>query len=369
MKIEIFRAGTQTDSAGVSRDWTEADLDTIASSYDPKNHEAPICLGHPKDNAPAWGWVKSVSREGSRLFAEIGDLVSEFSTMLDKKMFKKRSISLYPDLKLRHVAFLGAQPPAVKGLEDFAFADSGALTIDFMEWDSAYGFNNVGRLMQGFRDWIIETKDAATADRLLPQYDIDYLKSLRAESKDAFAYEETSKGDSTMETKDQVTTNAEFAEQLATLTTNVTALTARAVSAEAEVATLKKEKRSSELSQFADRMVNAGKLTPAGKAGAIAIMESLDGQAEANFTEGEGAAAKTVKKTPLKIFQDGIESAAPQITFGEFATKKGAVPAPADDKLAQLTRAEVLAHPELSYGEAGKRVLANNPDLNIAVEI
>jgi hypothetical protein len=124
MWIPVFRTGTWTDSQGRTRVWTEQDLDEIVRRYNPAEHEAPVVIGHPKDNAPAWGWVEALKRQGRVLYAKLRDLAPEFVQMLKKKMFKKRSISLYPDLTLRHVGFLGAQPPAVKGLPDVAFSEA-----------------------------------------------------------------------------------------------------------------------------------------------------------------------------------------------------------------------------------------------------
>lgn len=119
--IAVFSAGTHTDSAGKSRTWTEADLDGIVASYDPNVHEAPIVIGHPRDNSPAWGWVEGLRREGGVLYARLGRLVPEFVQMIKKGMFKKRSVSLYADGRLRHLGFLGAKAPAVKGLPDISF--------------------------------------------------------------------------------------------------------------------------------------------------------------------------------------------------------------------------------------------------------
>ncbi len=69
IKIAIARTGTFTDSAGREQKFTEADLDSIAASYDPKKSEAPLVFGHPTTDAPAYGWVESLKREGEKLFA------------------------------------------------------------------------------------------------------------------------------------------------------------------------------------------------------------------------------------------------------------------------------------------------------------
>ena len=126
MEMEIFSTGTHTSKNGITKTYTEADLDNIVNSYNPEYHEAPITIGHPSDNSPAYGWVQSLKRNGEKLIATVSDLLPEFKEMLEKKLFKKRSISLYPDGSLRHIGFLGALPPSVKGLKNLSFGDDEA---------------------------------------------------------------------------------------------------------------------------------------------------------------------------------------------------------------------------------------------------
>lgn len=368
-KVEIFRAGKQTDSAGNVRDWTVADLDTIASKYNPEFHEAPVCLGHPKDNAPAWAWVKKVTREGQSLFAEIGDEAPEFSELLQRKMFKKRSVSLYPDLSLRHLAFLGAQPPAVKGLKDFAFAEAGKgepITLDFADYSTVWAFRSAGNLLQGLRDWVIETKDKETADRILPQYDIDNLKTIQAEEKGLYTEEtdmDTKELEAALATEKTARLAsdakvADFGEKLATEQGKTAALTA-------EVAAMKAAAQDKEFSDFAEGLVKVGKLLPADKAATITIMKTLASQAPIDFAEGD----KMVKKAPVDIYKARLEAGPKLIEFGETATKGGAVPAKDADKLTALTNEKVKANPGMTFGEAGKKVLEEHPELNVSVEI
>lgn len=140
-EVHIFKAGTQTSAQGVTREFTKNDLSEIASSYDPNVHEAPIRIGHEdNDKVPAWGWVKGVKVKGDELFAEIdfSPLAKEY---IQNGLYKKVSASFYsPESKinpepgkwsLRHVALLGAQPPAVKGLKSFAYEESDDGIVDF----------------------------------------------------------------------------------------------------------------------------------------------------------------------------------------------------------------------------------------------
>ena len=140
-EVHIFKAGTQTSAQGVTREFTQNDLRQIANSYKPDVHEAPIRIGHEdNDKVPAWGWVKGVKVKGDDLFAEV-----DFSPMAEEYikngLYKKVSASFYsPDSKinpepgkwsLRHVALLGAQPPAVKGLKGFAYEEGDDGVLDF----------------------------------------------------------------------------------------------------------------------------------------------------------------------------------------------------------------------------------------------
>ncbi len=146
--IAVFRTGVHTDSKGNTRTWTESDLNNIVQKYDPSYHEAPIVIGHPKDDAPAYGWVKSLKHVGGVLFAKFRDIVPEFAEMVNKGLFKKRSVSLYPDGTLRHIGFLGALPPAVKGLPIFAFADNSGLMIEFSEPGHSEIKEEIDRLLE-----------------------------------------------------------------------------------------------------------------------------------------------------------------------------------------------------------------------------
>jgi hypothetical protein len=127
--IEVFRVGRHTDSGGNTQDWTFKDLEKIASSYNPQEHEAPIVIGHPETDSPAYGWIEALKVEGEKLLAKPGQLVEQFKDWIRKGLYKKVSIALYPDLTLRHVGFLGAMPPAVKGLQDIRFQEKGKFTI------------------------------------------------------------------------------------------------------------------------------------------------------------------------------------------------------------------------------------------------
>jgi hypothetical protein len=141
-EIEIFKVGNQVDNEGRARAFPVAVVVAMAAAYSPARHEAPLTLGHPADNLPAYGWVKSLrATADGRLMMRAGDVVPEFSEAVKAGRYKKRSASFYPpnapnnpvpgSWYLRHVAWLGAQVPAVKGLADVNFNAAGDGAVCF----------------------------------------------------------------------------------------------------------------------------------------------------------------------------------------------------------------------------------------------
>lgn len=143
--IEILKVGTFTPMKGNPVSFTQDDLEHIASSYDPAKFEAPLVIGHPKTNNPAYGWISRLYTKGDTLLAEVRDLAPEMAELIKGKHYKKISASLYsPDSPnypvtdgkhyyLKHVGLLGAEAPAVKGLASVGFADDEAGILFFSD--------------------------------------------------------------------------------------------------------------------------------------------------------------------------------------------------------------------------------------------
>src|SRR5574338_529653 len=134
MKFEIFKTGTHTSDKGIQKEYSLDDLNFIAQSYNPTEDEAPIVIGHPIDNSPAYGWVSSLEvTEDGKLVADAPDekLHPDFLSAVQEGRYKKRSISLTPEGKLRHIGFLGGAAPAVKGLADIQFSQPSSTVIEF----------------------------------------------------------------------------------------------------------------------------------------------------------------------------------------------------------------------------------------------
>lgn len=133
-RVHVFTAGPQISAQGVERDFTPDDLQQVVESYDPQTHEAPLVIGHSGDNdsVPSFGWVKKLVRNGEKLYADV-DFTDTAKDLVKDGHYRKVSISFYSPnspinphegkWSVRHLALLGASPPAVKGLEPFSFSE------------------------------------------------------------------------------------------------------------------------------------------------------------------------------------------------------------------------------------------------------
>ena len=124
MLCHILKTGTFKDSKGNEHTFTTSDLDKIVDRFENNHNRVPICVGHPKTNSPAYGWFNSVKRIGENLYCDFKNVQKEFKNAVKKGLFQNRSISLDNDLNIRHLAFLGGQAPAIKGLEEFCFEEA-----------------------------------------------------------------------------------------------------------------------------------------------------------------------------------------------------------------------------------------------------
>ncbi len=146
--IPLFKPGTHIDMGGQQLTFSESDLAATVAAYDPAKHEAPLCIGHPKHDAPAYGWVQSMQMASDGPEAIPHQVNADFAELHKSGAFKKVSASFYPPASphnpvpgvyyLRHIAFLGAQPPAIKGLRPVEFAeDADCITVEFSEAEAA----------------------------------------------------------------------------------------------------------------------------------------------------------------------------------------------------------------------------------------
>ena len=288
--IQVFRPGRHVDASGQALEFSAADLRATAAAYDPAVHEAPLVVGHPTQNGPAYGWDAALAfaEPTATLDATPAQVEPQFAELVRAGRFKRVSASFYtPDSPanpkpgayyLRHVGFLGAQPPAVKGLRpaEFGEDEAGVITVDFSQ------------------------------EPAMPETD----------------------------------RTAEFAERERQLTEQATALEAR----QAEIAA--REQRLAEQEQarhradclsFAEGLIKEGRVLPRERQGLVALLAGLSGEPHADFAE-EGAADKP--QTSADWLRGFLSRLPVQVDFSErTGAGAGDVNAkPADAEIARKAR-------------------------------
>jgi hypothetical protein len=320
--IEIFRGGKVTDTAGVEHDGDDL-IEKAIRTFNASEHEPPVVVGHPKDDAPAYAWVaglKDAVRDGRKvMLAKFRQVAEPFADMVSQGRFKKRSAAFYPDGRLRHVGFLGAAPPAVKGLADMDFADiDDAVVFEFAEV-RPWTWGAIADTFRRIRDWLIETQGREVADSVIPTWETETIdeERRRAESPDA-------EGDEPMEYT------------------------------EADIEKIRQEEREKAEREFAEReaqkaqesaraankawlegKVSDGTIPPVvAKMGVVEFMDTLAVEGEFQFTENGGKKAPAVwfKEFLTELFEGKFGA-----LFSEFATKDRATDGADTDVIPDLT--------------------------------
>ncbi|MDB0571451.1 hypothetical protein LBW59_11790 [Ralstonia solanacearum] len=151
MRICIYRNGGRSSIGTATCSPTGAELARTARSYSTDLHEAPVSIGNPEHDAPAFAWVHRLEATSDALFAELHQVDPTFHTMHREGRFSHLAAAFYqpgspsnpaPGVwSLRHVAFFGAPPPAVSGLRTSQFCDGGARVFAFNFSESHFGMN------------------------------------------------------------------------------------------------------------------------------------------------------------------------------------------------------------------------------------
>lgn len=343
-RIHIAKPGTFIAESGEQITLTKQDLVQLAAGFDPAKSRAPLVIGHPKLNAPAYGWTHSVEADAEgNVFAVPKQVNADFSEMVKAGSFKTVSSSLYPPKHpsnptpgqwyLRHVGFLGAQPPAIKGLQEVEFAEGGdtAVTmpaVDLSEMQTASALWTVGRMFRALRDWMIAERGLDAADKVLSNWDVAGLEEAsRAATADANAEMSTSFAEQrAAAAKTQTATQEpavskeaiDLAEGQKKLKAENDALDARAAAVAAGEKALA-DKAAAEhkagLANFADGLIAEGRLLPAHKAVVVELATALDATTVVEFGEGDGKTSAT----KLEAFKGFLKNQPVVVPLGEAA--------------------------------------------------
>ena len=324
--FEIFRTGDHRTSAGAAFAADAALLQDIADNYNASVSEAPIVVGHPKTDAPAYGWIESFSVDGDRLVAHPRQVEAQFAQMVEDGRFKKRSISLYPPTAAsnpvpgthypRHVGFLGAAAPAISGLRDVEFAAGETVEIavefaaptahrpaDFMAED---GLRDIERGLSAFQSMIWALKSFLKIGKPEPD---DAAFTAAQPGPATPAHRAPAPRTITAPVKETHVDTADFQQATQKLDADRAALDRDRTEFAAQVAASRKV----EDAALVDGLVEQGRIAPGARDGIVDFMATLDADDAVEFSQGKD----TVNQTPRDWFRDLLGTTKPVIDFSE----------------------------------------------------
>lgn len=325
--LAVFAPGTHTAMDGRTITFTPEDCIDLANSYDPSVSEAPFVIGHPSLTAPAYGWAERLEYRDGIVYAAPRQVNPAFAEAFNAGSYKKRSLSIYqPDspgnpkpghFYARHVGFLGAIPPGVKGLPDAQFAeasgDNGPLEFA-LPWEA----DNLANLFQSIRDWVIQETTIEQADSIIPQWRIQSILDSATDERKSISPLAYAEGTNVDPNKKTTSTATDFAER-------ETALAAREarLAADEEVARTRKleEKRTATVA-FADGLVKGGSILPRQKTAIVEVLMNLS-QEPLSFSEGE----TTISQSPEALLREILSTKPAVVNFSE---KTGTADDPVD---------------------------------------
>ena len=379
--IDVCRAGTWRDMAGRDVAIDEARLDRIVAAHaaaDP----APVVVGHPEADAPAFAWIDGLRRSGDRLQAKLRDIAPAFREAVETGRYAGRSIALNGDT-LRHLGFLGGRAPAVPGLAPTQFATAPDSVVQFADAAMLAGpveraaFDAIARTLRGLRERIIARDGQDAADATVPQWEIETVADAAAlppaaadeppafsssRARDPAGARDTDARDDNPDDNGQEgvmpKTEAELAAESDALDQRKSALDERETTLATQAADLAaREAKQAAAARLAAAEaalkphVEAGRVLPAEKAGLAALLASLpDGDdAALSFAAADGNGE--VSEAPRAIFDRFLAALPGRVDYRTRAG--GAAPAPqADDAAAIAAEARALRASEAEKGNA-----------------
>ena len=305
-KVEVFRPGTFRAMNGRDYSFSADDVSAIAEGYDANKAPAPVVVGHPRHDDPAFSWARGFEvNQAGTLVAELDDLAPEFVSAVEEGRYRKVSMRLFaPDAPNnpspgsyypRHIGFLGGAAPAVSGLAPVQFAeadDAELVEIEFVE----PALEDVATIFRRLREFIIEKFSRDEADNAVPEYLIRWVD-------DAADEPSTTSGPGFSGGSPRRFTDPAKKED--PMSGDDAALKTR----EADLDKRERALAHAENVSFAEDLVDKNRLLPAQKDGVVALLDEL-----ATHTDTEVAFSddgKDRKLSPIELFKD-ILSAQPE---------------------------------------------------------
>lgn len=373
--LHIFKPGRHVTVAGEAIEFSETDLQATARAYDPKKHKAPLVKGHPAVDKPAHGWAGALSATERGLFAAPEKVEPEFAEEVRAGRWGKVSAKFYRPTDannpvpgvwyLRHVGFLGAQPPAVKGLDEPEFAEddgcvcfSEPLEVAFGEWTAMTN----ATLWRQLREFLVAKFGMEDADRVIPNYsvrdiEIDAAEEInrnQAARGQAPAFGEG--GEPSADTNSNPNPQQEHSvteQEAARLREENAAQQRQIEDLQAAQATQRQKEVLADNTAFAEGLAREARIPAAMVAQVAAIGAQLQATPDVAFGEGDA-------RMPLHgVFRELLSALPKQVEFSEQATRDRAAGAGADD---------IDVDPAFAEGAAPERLEQHRKALKYAKE-
>lgn len=334
--IHISRPGKFKSAEGVDIEITPAILAEVAQTYDPAKFEAQLVIGHPSMDAPSFGGVRALSFGSDGLQAD-AEPTDDARDLVSKRHFKSVSASFYTPAApnnptpgkwhLRHVGLLGAAAPAVKGLRalSFAEAEEGVLTFGDLP---AYAGLTVAGMFRSLRDWLLAEKGQDVADRVLPDWQVEGLRSMSQSAAEPDEETEPQGGTPALsfaEPGKAATSSQPARQENASMSKTPEQWQAELDAANAKLSDLQAaekkravDARHAEHLSFADGLVTAAKWPAGLKDVLVATLDTLAQPADAGaavVSFGEGDAAKPLHQA----LREQLDALPASVSFAEFA--------------------------------------------------
>lgn len=353
IELDILPKGTHRSGNGYTLEARDKELDDLVSSYNPASFQAPLIITHDTKGVAdsalhatefAYGVPSKLKRVGDKVKAVFDNVAPEFKRWVQENKLTSVSPSFYlPDspnnptpgkLALRHIAALGATPPAIKTLSGalktaFNFAqspDEGSIDFSFevnpdtLEFCGCGGGYIESGIFQRLRDWLIDEYGLETADRVIPSFELGILLERRLENPLMERLERLEQQVSESEDEDDEDDSSPPTYPIYTELTMTDAQTpdfseqeAKLIKMAADLAKREAALRRSEYTNFCEVELKS-KLTPAiaDAKEVVAFMEFLSVAQPIDFSDDK-------QESPLEWFKGLLSRIPDQITYSEVA--------------------------------------------------
>ncbi len=316
--VEVFRAGTHKDSLGRTVTFSRSDLDEIANNLS-ASAPPPHVITHKALYSPfRYGDVVEAKREGDRLFIRSDNVEPAFESLVAQRRLPDRSIRLArtaSGLNLAHVAWLGAEPPAVEGMAPVQFAAASDQVFDF-SFQEVRSSGLLARALRRMREFLIEQSGVEVADRVMPDYEVEAAEELHVDARtEPASAQETSFAAPTPEPEAEGDLEMPAEKQTTVPVADFEASQAENIELKKKVAAGERAQRVSDFQKTVTVVIDAGRLTPAQTEGMAEFMATLSDAEDAQFEFSAGDA--TASKSPSAWFTDFVAKLGKQLDLDE----------------------------------------------------